>query len=64
LAEGVRIALFPPLWFFGHLYYTDVGSVALILASWLASRRGRHLGASFVRLGSCCASSRPPSGFG
>lgn len=48
LTDASVIAFFPTLWFFGHLYYTDVGSVTLILAAWAASRRGRHLAASLV----------------
>jgi hypothetical protein len=47
-AESVAISLFPPLWFFGHLYYTDVGSCVFVLASWAAAKSGRAWVASLV----------------
>lgn len=46
--ESVVISLFPPLWFFGHLYYTDVGSCVFVLASWAAARDGRAWLSSLV----------------
>ncbi|KAG0092043.1 glucosyltransferase [Podila epicladia] len=33
---------FPILWFFNFLYYTDGGSAAFVLLSWLAAKKGRH----------------------
>ncbi|KAN0062797.1 hypothetical protein ACQY0O_004617 [Thecaphora frezii] len=42
-APAHTIALLPPLWFFGLLYYTDVGSVFFVLATAVALRRRRRL---------------------
>lgn len=36
------IALLPPMWFFGFLYYTDVPSTMLVLSMLSAARHGRH----------------------
>ncbi|KAG9327202.1 hypothetical protein KVV02_000918 [Mortierella alpina] len=36
------IVCFPVLWFFNFLYYTDGGSAAFVLLSWLAARRRYH----------------------
>ncbi|KAF9213903.1 glucosyltransferase [Podila verticillata] len=33
---------FPILWFFNFMYYTDGGSTAFVLLSWLAAKRGYH----------------------
>ncbi|KAG0353341.1 glucosyltransferase [Podila minutissima] len=33
---------FPILWFFNFMYYTDGGSVAFVLLSWLAAKKGHH----------------------
>jgi len=40
--ESIAISLFPPLWFFSNIYYTDVGSCVFVLASWAAARGGRN----------------------
>ncbi|KAF9359849.1 putative Dol-P-Glc:Glc(2)Man(9)GlcNAc(2)-PP-Dol alpha-1,2-glucosyltransferase, partial [Mortierella sp. NVP85] len=37
------IITFPILYFFNFMYYTDGGSAAFVLASWLAAKRGYHL---------------------
>lgn len=37
------ISLLPPLYFFGFLYYTDVGSLVMVLSSLLAAKKRRHL---------------------
>ncbi|KAF9099015.1 glucosyltransferase [Mortierella sp. GBA35] len=37
------IVSFPVLWFFNFVYYTDGGSSAFILLSWLAAKRRHHL---------------------
>ncbi|KAG0320966.1 glucosyltransferase [Podila horticola] len=33
---------FPILWFFNFMYYTDGGSAAFVLLSWLAAKKGHH----------------------
>ncbi|SPO39546.1 uncharacterized protein PSFLO_05027 [Pseudozyma flocculosa] len=43
---GHTVALLPPLWFFGFLYYTDVGSVFFILATLLCVQRQRRWAAA------------------
>lgn len=40
----------PPLYFFGYLYYTDVGSLTMVLASMLMAKKERHWVASLVSL--------------
>lgn len=40
--EALNIALLPPLYFFAHLYYTDVLSMTTVLALILFSSRHRH----------------------
>ncbi|XP_058118003.1 putative Dol-P-Glc:Glc(2)Man(9)GlcNAc(2)-PP-Dol alpha-1,2-glucosyltransferase [Anopheles ziemanni] len=42
LLETASLALLPPLYFFSHLYYTDVLSVTAVLLLLLASERRRH----------------------
>ncbi|CAO3565181.1 unnamed protein product [Mortierella alpina] len=37
------ILCFPLLWFFNFLYYTDGGSTAFVLVSWLAAKKHYHL---------------------
>ncbi|KDN37455.1 glycosyltransferase family 59 protein [Tilletiaria anomala UBC 951] len=39
--EAHAITSFPPLWFFAFLYYTDVGSFVVVLASYFASLKER-----------------------
>ena len=56
LAEGqnrwltaLNICLLPPLHFFVYLYYTDVGSVAMVLlAYWLAIKRDAHVSSALA----------------
>ncbi|KAF9126412.1 glucosyltransferase [Mortierella sp. 14UC] len=43
LNSAAVIVCFPILWFFNFLYYTDGGSSAFILLSWLAAKRRLHL---------------------
>lgn len=40
--ETLSIALLPPLYFFAHLYYTDVLSLSTVLALILFNRRSQH----------------------
>uniref|UniRef100_A0AAG5CW63 Dol-P-Glc:Glc(2)Man(9)GlcNAc(2)-PP-Dol alpha-1,2-glucosyltransferase n=1 Tax=Anopheles atroparvus TaxID=41427 RepID=A0AAG5CW63_ANOAO len=47
LLETASLALLPPLYFFSHLYYTDVLSVTAVLLLLLASERRRHNWAAF-----------------
>uniref|UniRef100_A0A182QT36 Uncharacterized protein n=1 Tax=Anopheles farauti TaxID=69004 RepID=A0A182QT36_9DIPT len=47
LLETASLALLPPLYFFTHLYYTDVLSVTTVLLLLLASERQRHNWAAF-----------------
>ncbi|CDZ98588.1 Alpha-1,2 glucosyltransferase/transcriptional activator [Phaffia rhodozyma] len=48
--ESVSIALFPATWFFGNLYYTDLGSLVLVLLSWGMARKERFWVSSLVGL--------------
>ena len=48
--ESIAISLFPPLWFFSNLYYTDVGSCVFVLGSWAAARSERNWFSSGVSL--------------
>ena len=43
------IITFPILYFFNFMYYTDGGSAAFVLASWLSAKRGYHLLAALVK---------------
>ncbi|KAF9585657.1 glucosyltransferase [Lunasporangiospora selenospora] len=43
LTSAAVILFFPNLWFYNFLYYTDGGSVAFVLLSWLSAKRRRHL---------------------
>ncbi|KAG9062105.1 glucosyltransferase [Linnemannia hyalina] len=43
LNSAAVIICFPILWFFNFLYYTDGGSSAFILLSWLAAKKRHHL---------------------
>ncbi|PVF95067.1 hypothetical protein CPB86DRAFT_739413 [Serendipita vermifera] len=40
--SSVALASFPPLWFFGFLYYTDVPGIAFILSSFVAQSNGSN----------------------
>uniref|UniRef100_A0A182YKF1 Dol-P-Glc:Glc(2)Man(9)GlcNAc(2)-PP-Dol alpha-1,2-glucosyltransferase n=1 Tax=Anopheles stephensi TaxID=30069 RepID=A0A182YKF1_ANOST len=42
MLETASLSLLPPLYFFSHLYYTDVLSVTAVLLLLLASERRRH----------------------
>ncbi|XP_003384944.1 PREDICTED: dol-P-Glc:Glc(2)Man(9)GlcNAc(2)-PP-Dol alpha-1,2-glucosyltransferase-like [Amphimedon queenslandica] len=44
--SSLTLSLFPPLFFFNFLYYTDVGSTLFVLFGYLMSRQHRHLLAS------------------
>ena len=48
--EGVVVAAFPIAWFFGFLYYTDVPSLASVLATVVAATKGRNALAGLVSL--------------
>ena len=47
---SITTAMFPPLWFFGHLFYTDVPSLFFVLASFAAQTRDAQWTAVFVRV--------------
>lgn len=64
-AAGHVIASLPPLWFFGFLYYTDVGSLVTVLGCLLAAKTGRHyigalVSAPFIRRCLLCVDSNAP----
>lgn len=42
LLESVSLALLPPLYFFSHLYYTDVLSVTMVLAMIYFAMQGKN----------------------
>lgn len=44
--SSLTLSLFPPLFFFNFLYYTDVGSTLFVLLGYLMSRQDKHLLAS------------------
>lgn len=46
---SVTTAMFPLLWFFGHLFYTDVPSLFFVLASFVAQTRDAPWMAALVR---------------
>lgn len=48
--RAVNIALFPPLFFFSGLYYTDVGSTAFVLLTYYLFLAGGHKGSSILFL--------------
>ncbi|XP_040155732.1 putative Dol-P-Glc:Glc(2)Man(9)GlcNAc(2)-PP-Dol alpha-1,2-glucosyltransferase [Anopheles arabiensis] len=52
LVETASLSLLPPLYFFSHLYYTDVISVTAVLLLLLASERRHH---NWAALFGCCA---------
>lgn len=50
LHSAAVIICFPILWFFNFLYYTDGGSSAFVLLSWLAAKKRHHLLSALVRV--------------
>lgn len=48
-ADAVVITMFPVLWFFGFLYYTETPSVLLVVATVVAATEGKHWLAGLVR---------------
>lgn len=48
--RAINIALFPPLFFFSGLYYTDVGSTAFVLLAYYLFLAGGHKGSSILYL--------------
>ncbi|RZB41092.1 Dol-P-Glc:Glc(2)Man(9)GlcNAc(2)-PP-Dol alpha-1,2-glucosyltransferase [Asbolus verrucosus] len=44
--SAINLGLLPPLYFFSHLYYTDVASLTMILLLFILSQRGNHYLAS------------------
>jgi hypothetical protein len=54
--SAVTLAAFPPLWFFGFLYYTDVPGVAFVLASFVMQANGQNWLAAMVRDSLCLLS--------
>lgn len=51
LTSAFTMAVFPVLYFFTFLYYTDAGSVMFVLLTYLRALQGRHLSAAFA--GTC-----------
>jgi alpha-1,2-glucosyltransferase len=51
--SAVALASFPPLWFFGFLYYTDVPGIAFVLSSFVAQSNGSNWLACLVSVQSC-----------
>lgn len=48
LLEALTLSLLPPLYFFGHLYYTDIPALTFVLLTLTASLKGKHVcGAMF-----------------
>jgi hypothetical protein len=47
--DAVTIACFPIAWFYGFLYYTEVPSLLLVVATVAAATQGRHWLAGLVR---------------
>ncbi|KAJ3639293.1 hypothetical protein Zmor_002658 [Zophobas morio] len=50
IISSLNLALLPPLYFFSHVYYTDVPSLTMILILFLLSQRGNHYLASIFGL--------------
>lgn len=46
--SAVTLAAFPPLWFFGFLYYTDVPGIAFVLGSFVAQANDSNWLAALV----------------
>lgn len=40
--DSITLSLFPIVWFFGFLYYTDIPSLAFVLATMLAAAQERY----------------------
>lgn len=47
---AITLATFPPLWFFGFLYYTDVPGIAFVLGSFVAQANGSNWLAALLGL--------------
>lgn len=47
-SDAIALSLFPIAWFFGFVYYTDVPSIAFVLASVVAALEDRHNLAALV----------------
>lgn len=45
--EAGLIAILPPMYFFAHLYYTDILSITTVLAMFLCNLKYRHHSAAF-----------------
>lgn len=50
---AVILSTFPITWFFGFLYYTDIPSLAFVVATIVAACEGRHVVAGIVRIPFC-----------
>ncbi|XP_031343660.1 putative Dol-P-Glc:Glc(2)Man(9)GlcNAc(2)-PP-Dol alpha-1,2-glucosyltransferase [Photinus pyralis] len=46
LMSSINIAILPPLYFFSHVYYTDVLSITFILLASIAQKKNNHIMAS------------------
>lgn len=46
--EGLILGLFPVVWFFGFLFYTDLGSLALVLLSYERSLQNKWFSSALV----------------
>ncbi len=46
--SSVNLTLFPVLYFFSFLYYTDVGATLLVLLGYTLRLRGNHLLSALV----------------
>ena len=63
MMNSLVLTCFPLLYFYNLLYYTDVGSVLFVLASYSCSIRNHHLKSalvSFVRIGQAMSQFRRP----
>lgn len=45
--EAVIISILPPMYFFAHLYYTDILSITTVLAMILLNIKHKHHSAAF-----------------
>ncbi len=48
LAQALCLGLYPVVFFFGFLYYTDAASLCCVLGMYYLARRERHVGAAAV----------------
>lgn len=48
--DAIALGLFPIAWFFGFVYYTDVPSLAFVVATVVSAYQGRHWRAALVSL--------------